>query len=189
LALAPAVRDCLVESRGLIVDSKSGVSGAGRSKLTLGTHFGEINESVTAYGVAKHRHQPEIVQELSCVEPAGVTFTAHLMPMIRGIFTTAYGRLQPGVSQAQIELAYQEFYADEPFVTVLPWGQQPATKHVTGSNRCHIGLTLDEPAGLLIVTSVIDNLVKGLSGAAVQCFNLMQSLPETLALERPAQWP
>ena len=189
LALAPAVKSGLVSPRGLIADSKSGVSGAGRSKLALGTHFAEINDSVTAYGVASHRHQPEMAQELSFGEPAQITFTPHLMPMTRGILTTAYARLEPGVGRVEIELAYGEFYEDEPFVQVLPWGQQPATKHVTGSNRCHIGLAIDEPARLVIVTSVIDNLIKGLSGAALQCFNLMQGLPETLGLERPAMWP
>jgi N-acetyl-gamma-glutamyl-phosphate reductase len=190
LALAPAVQAGLIEPRGIIVDSKSGVSGSGRSKMTLLTHFAEINDSVQAYGVAKHRHQPEIAQELSELgAPAGVTFTPHLMPMTRGILTTAYGRLQPGVGREQIEKAYAAFYQREPFITVLPWGKQPATKHVSGSNRCHIALALDEPAGMLIVTAVIDNLIKGLSGAAVQCLNLMQGWPETTALERPAMWP
>lgn len=190
LALAPAVKAGLIERQGIIVDSKSGVSGAGRTKLTLMTHFAEINESVQAYNVAKHRHQPEIEQELGTLGgPVGVTFTPHLMPMTRGILTTAYGRLQPGVGRAEIEKAYRAFYKSEPFVTVLPWGKQPATKQVSGSNRCHIGLAMDEPAGLLIVTSVIDNLIKGLSGAAVQCLNLMMGWPETTALERPALWP
>jgi N-acetyl-gamma-glutamyl-phosphate reductase len=190
LALAPAVKAGLIEPRGIIVDSKSGVSGSGRSKMTLLTHFAEINDSVQAYGVAKHRHQPEIVQELSGLgAPVSVTFTPHLMPMTRGILTTAYGRLQPGVGREQIEKTYAAFYHREPFITVLPWGQQPATKHVSGSNRCHIALALDEPAGMLIVTAVIDNLIKGLSGAAVQCLNLMQGWPETTALERPAMWP
>jgi N-acetyl-gamma-glutamyl-phosphate reductase len=190
LALAPALKARLVESQGVIVDSKSGVSGAGRTKMTLLTHFAEINDSVQAYGVAKHRHQPEIAQELSTLgTPVGVTFTPHLMPMTRGILTTAYARLRPEVGREQIEAAYHGFYKSEPFITVLPWGKQPATKQVSGSNRCHIGLAVHEPAGLLIVTSVIDNLIKGLSGAAVQCLNLMQGWPETTALERPAMWP
>jgi N-acetyl-gamma-glutamyl-phosphate reductase len=190
LALAPAIKAGLIEPRGIIVDSKSGVSGSGRSKMTLLTHFAEINDSVQAYNVARHRHQPEIVQELSTLgAPVSVTFTPHLLPMTRGILTTAYGHLQPGVGREQIEKAYAAFYQGEPFVTVLPWGKQPATKHVTGSNRCHLALALDEPAGMLIVTAVIDNLIKGLSGAAVQCLNLMQGWPETTALERPAMWP
>lgn len=190
LSLAPAVKAGLIERQGIIVDSKSGVSGAGRSKMTLMTHFAEVNESVQAYNVAKHRHQPEIEQELSALGgPVTVTFAPHLIPMTRGILSTAYGRLRPGVTREQIEAAYRDFYAQEPFVTVLPWGRQPATKQVSGSNRCHIGLTMDEPAGVLIVTSVIDNLIKGLSGAAVQCLNLMQGWPETTALDRPGLWP
>jgi N-acetyl-gamma-glutamyl-phosphate reductase len=128
-------------------------------------------------------------QELSFAEPAEVTFTPHLIPMTRGILTTAYGRLRPGVGREQVEVTYQDFYAAEPFVRVLPWGKQPATKHVSGANRCHIGLVIDESARLLIATSAIDNLIKGLSGAALQCFNLMQGFPETLALDRPAMWP
>ncbi|HEY3397711.1 MAG TPA: N-acetyl-gamma-glutamyl-phosphate reductase [Armatimonadota bacterium] len=190
LALAPAVRAGLIEPQGIIVDSKSGVSGAGRTSKALTSMFCETTESVTAYNVGVHRHQPEMDQELgSFGAPVRVTFSPHLMPMARGILTTAYGRLLPGVTQEQIEDAYREFYREEPFVTVLPWGKQPATKQVTGSNRCHVGLTTHEEAGLLIATSVIDNLIKGLSGAAVQCLNLMQGWPETTALQRPAMWP
>lgn len=190
LALSPAVKAGLVEPQSLIVDSKSGVSGAGRSKMTLMTHFAETDESLQAYSVASHRHHPEMEQELSLLgEPVKVSFVPHLMPVARGILTTAYGRLGPGVGQAMIEQAYHQFYAEEPFVTVLPWGRQPATKQVTGTNRCYLGLALDEAAGLLIVTSVVDNLTKGLSGGAVQCLNLMQGWPETTALERPALWP
>ena len=191
LALAPAVRAGLIEPRGIIVDSKSGVSGAGRSQLTLTTHFAEVNESVNAYGVTTHRHHPEIEQELSFAagEPVGVTFVPHLIPVTRGLLTTAYGRLLPGVEREQVEAVYRDFYAHEPFVTVRPWGEQPATKHVTGSNRCHLGLAIDAPARTLIVTSALDNLVKGLSGAAVQCLNLMCGWPETTALEYPGLWP
>jgi N-acetyl-gamma-glutamyl-phosphate reductase len=179
-----------VDPAQIIVDSKSGVSGAGRTKMTLMTHFAEINDSVQAYGVAQHRHQPEMDQELSTWgSTARVTFTPHLIPMTRGILTTAYAQLKPEVDPARVEAAYRDFYAEEPFVTVLPSGKQPQTKAVSGSNRCHVGLVVEEGARLLIATSAIDNLVKGLSGAAVQCLNLMQGWPETTALERSALWP
>jgi len=190
LALAPAVQAKLVEPRGIIADSKSGVSGAGRSNLTLMTHFAEVNESLKAYNIAQHRHGPEIDQELSALgEPMHVTFVPHLVPITRGILTTAYATLREGVSVQQVEQVYHEFYADEPFVYVLPTGQQPATKQVSGSNRCYIGLAVDTLANQLIVTSVIDNLIKGLSGSAVQCMNLMLGCAETVGLEAPAIWP
>ncbi len=190
LALAPAVNEKLVEPEGMVVDSKSGVSGAGRSNLTLATHFAEVNESAKAYNVAQHRHGPEIDQELSALgEQVHVTFVPHLIPITRGILTTAYATLREGISAEQIEQAYQDFYADEPFVYVLPDGQQPATKQVSGSNRCYIGLTVDEDANRLIVTSAIDNLIKGLSGSALQCMNLMLGIDETTGLEAPALWP
>ncbi len=191
LALAPAVKAGLIESQGIIVDSKTGVSGAGRTALDLAFHFPEVNESMKAYNVAAHRHTPEMDQELSLLsdEPIQVTFSPHLMPVTRGILTTAYGRLRAGISAAQIREAYEQFYADEPFVMVLPTGTQPTTKQVNSSNNCHIGLVVAEETGQLIVTSVIDNLIKGLSGSVLQCLNLMIGCPETTALEAPAVWP
>ena len=190
LALAPALAANLVELQGIIVDSKSGVSGAGRSNLTLLTHFAEINESLRAYKVAQHRHAPEIDQELSTLgEDIHVTFVPHLIPITRGILTTAYASLREGATMAQVEQVYTEAYGEEPFVQVLPAGQQPATKQVSGSNQCCIGLAIDSRARKLIVTSVIDNLLKGLSGSAVQCMNLMLDFPETTGLEAPAIWP
>lgn len=190
LALAPAVQERLVEPRGIIVDSKSGVSGAGRSNLTLLTHFAEVNESLRAYKVAQHRHAPEIDQELSALGcKIHVTFVPHLMPITRGILTTAYATLCAGVTMGQVQQAYADWYGDEPFVRVLPDGEQPATKHVSGSNQCYVGLAADPSANMLIVTSVIDNLIKGLSGTALQCMNLMLGFAETTALEAPAIWP
>ena len=190
LALAPAVQAELVEPHGIIVDAKAGVSGAGRSNLTLTTHFAEVNESLRAYNIATHRHGPEIDQELSALgQPVHVTFVPHLTPITRGILTTAYAALGEGILAEQVHGVYTDFYADEPFVQVLPAGQQPATKQVSGSNRCYVGLAVDSEANELIVTSVIDNLIKGLSGTALQCMNLMLSFAETAGLEAPAIWP
>jgi len=191
LALAPAVREGLVALDDLVVDSKSGVSGAGRSKLTLTTHFCEVDESVSAYAIAAHRHQPEMEQELSfCAGDAvRVTFSPHLLPMSRGILTTTYGRLTCEATAEEVYELYEAAYRDEPFVHVLPPAKYPATKHVTGTNFCRIGLTVDERAHRLIVVSAIDNLGKGLSGAAVQCLNVARGWPETTALDDVAVWP
>ncbi len=191
LALAPAVKAGLIESQGIIVDSKSGVSGAGRSKVALAFHFPELNESMKAYSVAAHRHTPEMDQELSALsdEPIQVTFAPHLMPVTRGILTTTYGRLRQPMTEADVREVYQQFYANEPFVEVMPAGIQPTTKQVNGSNNCHIGLVVAEDTGWLIATSAIDNLIKGLSGSVLQCLNLMIGCAETTALDRPALWP
>lgn len=189
LALAPACARGLIEPDDIIVDSKSGVSGAGRG-LTLGTHFPECNESVSAYKLAAHRHTPEIIQELSGLgAKVSVTFSPHLIPMNRGILSTCYGRLTRDLSAEEAVEVYREFYAGEPFVRIHPAGSLPATKHVTGSNFCDVGLAVDADSGRLIVVAAIDNLVKGLSGAAVQCMNLMTGQPETTALTRYPLWP
>ena len=188
LGLAPVVDAGLIEPN-VIVDSKSGVSGAGR-KLSLTTHYTECNESVAAYKIASHRHSPEIVQELSGLgAEMTVTFTPHLIPMNRGILSTSYGTLTGDLSVAEAVALYREFYAGEPFVRVLDEGVLPATKHVSGTNFCDIGLAVDANAGRLIAVSAIDNLIKGLSGAAVQCMNLMIGVEETTGLTRYAYWP
>lgn len=188
LALAPAVSEGIIEP-DVIVDSKSGVSGAGR-KLSLVTHYTECNESVAAYKIASHRHTPEMVQELSgCGADVSVTFTPHLIPMNRGILSTCYAKLTAGMTVDELVDLYRGFYDGEPFVRVLDAGSVPATKHVSGSNFCHIGLAIDETNGRLIVVSAIDNLIKGLAGAAVQCMNLMLGCDETTALERHPIWP
>jgi len=191
LALAPAVKAGLIESQDIIVDSKTGVSGAGRNKVALAFHFPELNESMKAYSVAAHRHTPEMDQELSLLsdEAVQVTFSPHLMPVTRGILTTAYGRLCQPMTKVDVHKVYEEFYADEPFVEVMPAGIQPTTKQVNGSNNCHIGLVVAEDTGWLIATSAIDNLIKGLSGSVLQCLNLMIGCAETTALDRPALWP
>lgn len=190
LALAPAVKAGLVDGTTIIVDSKSGVSGAGRTKLTLGTHFAEVNESIHAYNVAQHRHTPEMEQELSALgEPVQVTFVPHLTPMNRGILSTCYAELRQDVTTAQVLATYREMYDAEPFVRVLPEGSLPRSKDVTGSNRCHVGLVVDQRNRRLVAVSAIDNLTKGLAGAALQCMNLMCGLPETMGLEFPGMWP
>lgn len=209
LALAPAVANGLVDLKTLIVDSLSGVSGSGR-KATLGNHFSELNESLTAYKVASHRHTPEMNQELtfasslwegspepdraqeSAPTPHGgitVTFTPHLIPITRGILSTAYGSLSKTLAAEDILALYQEFYAGEPCVRVLPLGKMPTTKAVCGTNRCDIALAVDEDNGRLIVVAAIDNLIKGLSGAALQCMNLMCGFEETLGLPLMSMWP
>ncbi len=197
LALAPLVSRRLVKLDTIIVDSMSGASGAGRSKFGLDFHFAEMNESARAYGVGgTHRHTPEIEQALAQVAGADVkiTFTPHLVPLTRGILTTAYATLADSAESAQDTLAllhslYTEYYQDAPFVVVLDAGQFPATKHVQGTNHCHIGLAVDARTNRVVVVSAIDNLGKGAAGQAIQNMNLMLGLPETLGLTGGAMWP
>lgn len=201
LALAPAVRAGIIEP-DVIIDSKSGVSGAGRG-LSLTTHLGEAGESVSAYGLQGHRHLPEIVQELSGMwrlpespapsGPPSVTFIPHLIPMTRGILSTCYARLVPGSlpngdkAKEAVRDLYREFYQGEPFVRVAD--APPATKQTRGSNVCLLYPTVDTRAERLVVVSVLDNLVKGAAGQAVQNMNAMLGLPETTGLDMPAVYP
>ncbi len=193
LALVPAVREGLVEP-GIIIDSKSGVSGAGR-KLSLTTHFSEVNNDVSAYSLGGHRHLPEISQELRQLglEAPAITFVPHLIPMTRGILTTTYATLATGKTAAggkataEIRQLYQDFYRDEPFVQVTE--APPHTKQVWGSNYCLIFPIIDERTGRLVVISSIDNLVKGAAGQAIQNMNLMLGLPETAGLKSLAVFP
>lgn len=179
LALSPLLAGDLVRETSLIIDSKSGVSGAGRTpKLT--THFPECNESVSAYNVGKHRHTPEIEQILSDVArcPVQVIFTPHLIPMDRGILSTCYAGLTRAIAVDMLRQTYREYYADEPFIRVVD--HPPGTKNVTHSNYVDIYVTVVRDRVLVI--SAIDNLIKGASGAAIQCFNLLFGFPETTAL-------
>ena len=194
LALAPAVKAGLIEPE-IIVDSKSGLSGAGRT-ASLGTHYSEANEDVSAYGLEGHRHLPEIVQELKLLRPQespSVTFVPHLIPMTRGILTTCYARLSPGKVSAdkkgeeEIRQLYRDFYQDKPFVRVVE--EPPHTKHTWGSNFCLVYPTIDQRTGRLVVISCIDNLVKGAAGQAVQNMNLMLGLHEVVGLQAPAIYP
>jgi N-acetyl-gamma-glutamyl-phosphate reductase len=179
LALAPLLKAKLIGSHDIIIDSKTGISGAGRTpKLT--THFPECNESVSAYNVGRHRHTPEIEQVLGTAsgQEVSVIFTPHLIPMDRGILCTTYCQPAPGVSEESALGALRDFYADEPFVRVVD--HLPGTKDTTDTNFCDI--TARMVRGRLIVISCLDNLVKGASGAAVQNFNLMYGFAETTAL-------
>ena len=192
LALAPAVQGGLVVD-DVIVDAKSGISGAGRGGLSTNSmdHFAEANENVVVYGLDGHAHQPEIAQELAELreaETARVTFIPHRVPMTRGILATCYARLQDEtIGKQTVQEIYREFYATEPFVRVTD--TPPQTKQTTGSNLCLVYPTVDERAGRLVVVSCLDNLVKGAAGQAVQNMNLMLGLPETTALETLAIYP
>lgn len=179
LALLPLMKSGITMEQSLIVDAKSGVSGAGRA-ATLAVHFNEVNESIKAYKVGTHRHTPEIEQELSLLQdkPATVSFTPHLVPMNRGILSTAYVRLLPGVTSADLKHIYTRQYANEPFVHMLNT-ESPETRWVKGTNNCHISMTVDERTGNAIIISALDNLIKGASGQAVQNMNVMFGLPET----------
>jgi N-acetyl-gamma-glutamyl-phosphate reductase len=190
LGLSPLVATGLIDPETIVIDSISGVSGAGR-KPELPTHFSEANESLKAYGVAKHRHTPEIEQELSGVagRPVTVTFTPHLAPLTRGILTTITARLTGPQTTADLLATYREFYRGRPFVRVLEEGRLPETKHVLHSNLCDIGVVSDPRTGRAIVVSAIDNLAKGASGQAVQCFNLMAGLDERAGLWIPGLFP
>jgi N-acetyl-gamma-glutamyl-phosphate reductase len=183
LALAPLARAGLIDD--LVVDAKSGVSGAGREAKPE-MMFAEVDESVKAYGLGGHRHVAEIEQELAGLGSnkgaLDVDFLPHLIPMTRGILATCHVRPTRPVTQAELDALYVAAYADEPFVTVVP--APPATKHVTGSNHARIHVRLDERTGRIIVLGVIDNLVKGAAGQAVQAFNLVHGLPETAGLEQ-----
>ena len=192
LALAPAVRGGLVVD-DVVVDAKSGISGAGRGGLATNSmdHFAEANENVVVYGLDGHGHQPEIAQELAELreaETARVTFVPHRVPMTRGILATCYARLQDEtIGKQTVREMYQEFYATEPFVRVTD--TPPQTKQTTGSNLCLVYPTVDERAGRLVVVSCLDNLVKGAAGQAVQNMNLMCGFPEDMSLEALAVYP
>lgn len=179
LALAPLLAGELIEPGDIIIDSKSGVSGAGRTPK-LNTHFPECNESLSAYNVGRHRHTPEIDQILhrATGKEVQVVFTPHLIPMDRGILTTTYSRPKGSMRADQLLQRYREFYAGKPFVRVRE--SLPATKDVAGSNFCDI--TVRVVRGRIVTVSCIDNLIKGASGAAVQNFNWMYGFPETTAL-------
>ena len=190
LALAPLLDAKMVDTSSLIVNSLSGVSGAGRSKFGLDYHFAEINESMRPYGVGGvHRHTPEIEQALSQVagEPITLSFTPHLVPITRGILATTYANLIGDAGD--LHEMYSDFYLGAWFVEISEPGEFPATKHVTSTNYCHIGLTVDERTNRVIVVSAIDNLVKGAAGQAIQNMNLMCGFDETAGLTLSAVWP
>ena len=188
LALAPAIAAGLVEPQA-IVDAKSGISGAGRG-TGGGFSYSDVNEDVSAYKIGAHNHQPEMAQELSRLREGPkvqVTFVPHLVPMTRGIHATCYARLTRDVTRDELAGVYRDFYADAPFTRVTD--APPHTKHTYGSNACHVHPTVDERNGTLVAVGVLDNLMKGAAGQAIENLNLMFGLPQTAGLDRPALYP
>ena len=190
LGLAPLLQAGAVEPETIIVDSKSGASGAGRTAQT-GTLFCEVTEGFKAYKVAAHRHTPEMEQEISglCKKPVVISFTPHLLPISRGILSTIYAKLAKPMTDIEVCALYKSFYSDEAFVRVCETGTFPATQFVRGSNFCDIGFKTDSRTGRIIVLAAIDNLVKGAAGQAVQNMNLMCGLPETTGLRAVPLFP
>ncbi|HET6489530.1 MAG TPA: N-acetyl-gamma-glutamyl-phosphate reductase [Syntrophales bacterium] len=190
LGLAPALRGKIIDPATIIIDSKSGVSGAGRDPV-IGSLFCEVDEGFKAYKVNEHRHGPEIEQELSALAGSDVKvlFTPHLLPLNRGILSTMYASLNKSLSTDELIDLYKEFYKNESFVRVLRKGMYPNVSSVKGTNFCHIGLSVDARTNRVIILSAIDNLVKGASGQAVQNMNLMCGLREDAALDMIALFP
>lgn len=190
LPLMPLLLDNLIEPGGIIIDAKSGVSGAGRDAKQANL-FTEVSEGFNAYGVGHHRHMPEIEQELRLAagRPLTVSFTPHLVPMNRGMLATIYVKMADGVTADDLRAALTSRYEGEPFVGVTPAGVVPATRHVRGSNHCLIGVVPDRTPRGAILVSVIDNLVKGASGQAVQNMNVMLGLGETTGIDGVAMFP
>ena len=190
LGLAPLLKQGWVKLDSIVIDSKSGITGSGKG-LTQQSHFPDMNDNLAAYKLGEHRHIPEIEQELSHLagEKVLVSFNPHLIPMNRGILSTITMQAAQPLTQAMLDECYQAFYAGEPFVRVRGRGHLPQTKWVQGSNYCDVAPVWDERTGRIIVVSVIDNLVKGASGQAVQNMNLIMGLSETMGLEYNIVYP
>jgi len=190
LGIIPALAEGWIDHRTLIIDAKSGVSGAGRG-LSLSSHFSEINENFVAYKVNRHQHIPEIQAALSRIagQPVTVTFTTHLVPMTRGIMSTIYAQLNGNRTDEELIALYRKYYEGRPFVRIRDKGKWPATKEVWGSNYCDIGFSADDRTGRLTIISVIDNVVKGAAGQAIQNMNLMMGWEETTGLDYPPVYP
>jgi N-acetyl-gamma-glutamyl-phosphate reductase len=190
LGLAPVLRSQWIDSGSVIADSKSGASGAGREPQ-IGSLYCEVEGGFKAYKVASHRHTPEIEQELGLLagREMKISFTPHLLPTKRGILSTIYAKMEKVVRAEEATALYKEFYRDEPFVRICQTGQFPNLSSVVGSNFCDIGVTVDKRTGRLIVVSVIDNLIKGASGQAIQNMNLMSGFQEWIGLPRVALYP
>jgi len=190
LGLAPALAAGLVETDGIVADSKSGASGAGR-KAAVPTLFCEVHDSFRAYNLGKHRHTPEIEQELSKLAGADITvsFNPHLLPVDRGILSTIYTRLVREMPVEEIHALYDKHYADKPWVRVLPLGKLPETRFVRGTMFCDIGLVVDPRTRRLVIVSAIDNLCRGSSGMAVASANLMCGLPVDTGLHFAPMMP
>jgi N-acetyl-gamma-glutamyl-phosphate reductase len=191
LALLPILKKGLMDPKQpVMIDAKSGISGAGRSPA-LTYHFPEVQEGLIAYGLGGHRHVPEMEQELSGLAGWAVrlTFTPHLIPMNRGILSTMYLSLNSSMQTQTLINLYRDFYKAEPFVQILDEGLSPNPHHVRGSNLCQIGMGVDQRTGVTVILSAIDNLVKGAAGQALQNMNLMMGLEETLGLESTGLFP
>jgi len=190
LCLLPLIKEGVLEADNIIIDAKSGVSGAGRA-LNRATHFSACNESIKAYNVTSHRHMPEIEQQLSELygNEISVTFTPHLLPMNRGILCTCYGNLKNSYNYYEIKLIYEKYYHNEFFIRLTKKGVFPETKWVKGSNYCDIGFTLHKKTGKIIIIGAIDNLIKGAAGQAVQNMNLMFNLEENTGLKSIPMFP
>lgn len=190
LGLAPLIKERLIDVASIIIDAKSGTSGAGRTPSAV-THFSEMNENFKVYQINQHKHIPEIEQQLHDWDDAvsTVTFQPHLVPMVRGIMTTMYMKAKKETSEQKLRELYQIAYGNERFVRIREHGHYPATKEVYGSNYCDIGLTYDERTGRITVVSVIDNVVKGASGQAIQNFNVMNGLDEEAGLTLVPMYP
>jgi N-acetyl-gamma-glutamyl-phosphate reductase len=190
LAMTPLLKEGLIDPSSIILDAKSGVTGAGRG-INLATHYTECNETIKAYKIAAHRHTPEIEEQLSYAagENILVNFTPHLVPMNRGILVTAYANLKDISDYDEIYNAYEKLYGTEQFIRLLPKGVPAETRWVKGSNYTDIGFTIDERTNRIIVTAAIDNLIKGAAGQAVQNMNIMFGLRENTGLEFLSPFP
>ena len=190
LTTRPLVAEGLIDPNTLIIDAKSGTSGAGRG-AKLPNLFCEVNENMKAYGVATHRHTPEIEEQLSIAfgQPVTINFTPHLVPMNRGILVTAYASLKPGTTAEQVRKVYKDYYDKETFVRVLEDGECPETKWVEGSNYVDINFKIDPRTGRIIMMGALDNLVKGAAGQAVQNMNLLFGFNEDEGLRQVPMFP
>lgn len=190
LGLGPVTQGNLIDSESVIIDGKSGTSGAGKS-LSKGSLYAEVNENFKIYKVNEHQHTPEIEQQLTQwnAHMGPVTFSTHLLPITRGIMTTIYVKLQTKMRTEQVHELYNEVYKHQPFIRVRPLNTYPSVKEVAGSNYCDIGVNVDERTGRLTIVSVIDNLMKGAAGQAVQNANMMYGLDETTGLEMLPLYP
>jgi N-acetyl-gamma-glutamyl-phosphate reductase len=190
LGLGPVTQGNLIDSENVIIDGKSGTSGAGKS-LTKGSLYAEVNENFKIYKVNEHQHTPEIEQQLTQwnAHMKPVTFSTHLLPITRGIMTTIYVKLQTKMTTEQVYELYNEVYKQHPFIRIRPINTYPSVKEAAGSNYCDIGVNVDERTGRLTIVSVIDNLMKGAAGQAVQNANMMYGLDETTGLEMVPLYP
>ncbi len=191
LPLAPLLAANAIEPASIIVDSASGTSGAGRAAFSLGLHHAEVSEDFKAYKIGAHQHTPEIEQALgdACGQPITLTFTAHLLPIARGILTTSYATLRGQHTRESLHQIIAERYQNEPFVRVWPVGEVPQLKHVVGSNFCDIGVAVDARTNRVILVSAEDNLVKGAAGQALQNLNIMCGFDEREGLHSAALFP